>query len=110
MATQIALMLATAIIGSALTIAAAWFLYHKYVKQLLVDWIDSKAVELGGQARERVSEGVQAGIRAGLSELRSELVQKATEGATKSGFGMFEGGMTDWFGSSRNKKKKDDES
>ena len=110
MAIQIALMLATAIIGSALTIAAAWFLYHKYVKQLLVDWIDKKAVELGGQARERVREGVQIGIRDGLSELRASLVQKATEGASKSRFGSFEGGMSDWFGSSKNKKNKDDES
>ncbi len=108
MAIQIAVILATAIISSALTIAAAWFLYHKYVKQLLVDWIDNKAVELGGQAKERVREGVHSGIRDGLSELRSDIVQKATEGASKSSFGMFEGGMTDWFGSSKKKKDADE--
>ena len=43
MATNIVLVFVTAVITSALTIAAAWFLYHRFVKDMLVSWIDGRA-------------------------------------------------------------------
>jgi len=36
----------TAAITSAATIAAAWWLYQRYAKLVLISWIDEKAEEL----------------------------------------------------------------
>ena len=107
MAIDFVLILVTATITSALTIAAGWFLYQRYVKQMLIDWIDTKAKELGEQVRERVRDGVQEGIKSGVSDVGSEVVKKASEGAKKTGFGMIEESMNVWF---RAGKKDDDKS
>ena len=97
MAIDFVLIFITAAITSALTIAATWFLYHRYVKQMLVSWIDNKAQKLGEQLKERVREGVHTGIKNGLSEVGADVVKKTKEGAAKSGFGMFEESMNTWF-------------
>lgn len=103
MAMNIALVLVTAVITSALTLAAAWFLYQRYVKQMLVSWIDNKAGELGDQLKQRVREGVQSGIRDGLSDVGDTVVQKTKEGAAKSGFGLIEESMNVWFRAGKKK-------
>ncbi|MCP5092721.1 MAG: hypothetical protein GY949_17560 [Gammaproteobacteria bacterium] len=112
MAIDFVLVFVTAAITSALTIAAAWYLYHRYVKQMLVSWIDKKAVELSEQMKERVREGVHIGIKDGLSEVGGTVVQKTKEGAAKTGFGMFEDSMNMWFraGKKSPTDKDDDES
>jgi hypothetical protein len=97
MAIDFVLVFVTAVITSALTIAVAWYLYHRYVKQVLVSWIDKKAKELGEQLKDRVREGVQAGIKDGLSEVGDSVVKKTREGAAKTGFGMLEDSMNMWF-------------
>lgn len=101
MAINFILVFVTAAITSALTIAAAWYLYHRYVKQMLIDWIDKKAKELGEQVKERVREGVHSGIKDGLSEVGGTVVQKTREGAAKTGFGMIEESMNMWFRSGK---------
>jgi len=114
MAIDFALIFVTAAITSGLTIAAAWFLYQRYVKQMLISWIDRKADELGVKVTERVREGVQQGIKGGVSDVGSEVVKKTKEGAAKTGFGMFEESMNTWFRAGRtpagDKKDNDDES
>lgn len=97
MTIDLLLVFVTAAITSALTIAAAWYLYHRYVKQMLVDWIDKKAKELGEQLKDRVKEGVHTGIKDGLSDVGDSVVQKTKEGAAKSGLGMIEESMNMWF-------------
>ncbi len=97
MAIDFVLVLVTAAITSALTIAAAWYLYQRYVKQMLVNWIDKKAQELGEQLKERVREGVHTGIKDGLSDVGDSVVKKTREGAAKTGFGMIEESMNMWF-------------
>ena len=108
MAIDFVLVFVTAAITSALTIAAAWFLYQRYVKQMLVSWIDRKADELGEKLKERVREGVHTGIKNGLSDVGSDVVKKTKEGAAKSGLGMFEDSMNLWFRAGK-KTPKDDE-
>jgi hypothetical protein len=102
---DIVLVLVTALITSAATITAAWFLYQRYVKQMLIDWVDTKAEILGEQLKERVREGVRVGIKDGVSEVGSDVVKKTKEGAAKSGLGMFEDSMSVWFGAGKKKKK-----
>jgi len=101
MAIDFVLVFVTAAITSALTIAAAWYLYQRYVKQMLIDWIDKKAEELGEQVKERVREGVQIGIKDGLSDVGDSVVKKTREGAAKTGFGMIEESMNMWFGAGK---------
>lgn len=108
MAIDFVLVFVTAAITSGLTIAAGWFLYQRYVKQMLIDWIDRKAKELGEQVTERVREGVQQGIKGGVSDVGSEVVKKASEGAKKTGFGMIEESMNVWFRSGRKPSGNDD--
>ncbi|MDH3336208.1 MAG: hypothetical protein OER22_00915 [Gammaproteobacteria bacterium] len=110
MAFDLVLVLLTAAITSALTIAAVWFLYQRYLKQLLVDWIDRKADELGEKLKARVREGVHSGIKDGLSEVGGTVVKKTKESAVKSGLGMLEDSMGMWFRPGRkSSKKKDDD-
>ncbi len=111
MAIDFVLVFVTAAITSALTIAAAWFLYQRYAKQMLVDWIDKKADELGEQVTVRVREGVQQGIKGGVSDVGSEVVKRATEIPKKTGFGMIEESMNVWFRSGRKPpgRKEDDD-
>lgn len=106
MAIDFVLVFVTALITSAVTIAAAWLLYQRYVKKMLIDWIDKKADELGEKVTERVREGVQQGIKGGVSDVGSEVVKKTREGAKKTGFGMIEESMNVWF---RSGKKPDDD-
>jgi hypothetical protein len=110
MAIDFVLVFVTAAITSALTIAAAWYLYHRYVKQILVSWIDKKAKELGDQLKDRVREGVHTGIKDGLSDVGDSVVKKTKEGAAKTGFGMIEESMNMWFGAGKKPPAdKDDE-
>lgn len=109
MAFDIVLVLVTAVITSAVTIAATYFLYQRYVKQMLIDWIDRKAQELGEQLKGRVREGVSEGIKDGVGEVGIQVVQKTREGAAKTGFGMIEDSMNLWFGAGRKKPKRDDD-
>ncbi len=111
MLSEILFAVLTALLTAGLTIAAGWYLYHRFVKQRLVDWIDRKAEELGDKLRSRVREGVHKGIRDGLSDVGSDVVKKTKQGAVRTGFGMFEDSMNLWFGPSRRKPsdKKDDD-
>jgi len=106
---DIVLVLVTAIITSAVTIAAAWFLYQRYVKQILIDWIDKKAEELGEQLKGRVREGVSEGIKDGVGDVGTQVVKKTKEGAAMTGFGMIEDSMNLWFGAGKKKPRHDDD-
>ena len=105
MASEIALIIVTAVMSSALTIVGAWLLYHRFVKPRLIAWIDTKAVEMGGQLQEQVRDGVRAGFQDGMTDVRNHIVKTATEHASKSGLGLFEETMKTWFGLSRNRSK-----
>jgi hypothetical protein len=96
MAFEILLVLLTASVTAALTIAAAWILYHRYVKRMLVEWIDDKAEEVGAQLENRVRAGVETGIREGVSNLGADVVRKTGEGAVRTGLGIIEDGMNVW--------------
>ena len=110
MAIDFVLVFVTAAITSALTIAAAWFLYHRYVKQMLIDWIDRKAEVLGEQVKDRVREGVRSGIKDGVAEVGSDVVKKTKESALKPpGLGMIEDGMNLFFGAGKKKPTKSDD-
>jgi hypothetical protein len=111
MAIDFVLVLVTATITSALTIAAAWYLYHRYVKQMLVSWIDKKAQELGEQLKDRVREGVHTGIKDGLSDVGDSVVKKTREGAAKTGLGMIEESMNMlfWPGKKPSTRRDDDD-
>lgn len=103
MATELALILVTAAITSALTLVAAWYLFHRYVKQMLASWIDEKADELGTELQGRVRKGVRQGIRDGLSDVSDNVVRRTAEGAAKTGFGMIEDSVNFWFGTGKKK-------
>lgn len=103
MATELALILVTAVITSALTLAAAWYLFHRYVKQLLVAWIDETVDELGSELQGKVRKGVRQGIRDGLSDVGDNVVRRTAEGAAKTGFGMLEESVNFWFGPGKKK-------
>jgi hypothetical protein len=96
MAFEILLVLITAAVTAVLTIAAAWFLYHRYVKRILIEWIDEKAEELGEMLENRVRTGVENGIREGVSNLGADVVRKTGEGAVRTGLGIIEDGMNVW--------------
>ena len=96
MAVEILLILVTAVVTAAITIAAAWFLYHRYVKRMLIEWIDDKAEEVGAQLERRVRAGVETGIRDGVSNLGADVVKKTGEGAVRTGLGIIEDGMNAW--------------
>lgn len=109
MASNIILVLVTAIITAALTIGVAWFLYDRYGKPRLMAWIDDKAQDLGELLKDRVREGASIGIKEGLADVGSDVVKKTREGAAMSGLGLIEESMNTWFGSGRKKKRKSDE-
>jgi hypothetical protein len=106
---DIILVLATALITAALTLAAGWYLYHRYVKQLLHNWIDTRTAELGAELEERVRQGVERGIRDGVSNLGADVVRKSGEGAVRTGLGIIEDGINVWRRPGR-RKPGDDES
>lgn len=93
---DIILVIVTAVITAALTLAAAWYLYHRFVKQLLMDWIDTRSEELGAELEDRVRDGVERGIRDGVSSLGADVVKKTGEGAVRTGLGIIEDGMSVW--------------
>lgn len=93
---DIILVLATALITAAATLAAGWYLYHRYVKRMLSDWIDTRTAELGAELEERVRQGVERGIRDGVSNLGADVVRKSGEGAVRTGLGIIEDGMNVW--------------
>jgi hypothetical protein len=93
---DITLVLVTAIVTAAMTLVAAWALYHRFVKQLLTDWIDTRSRELGEELEDRVRDGVERGIRDGVSSLGADVVRKTGEGAVKTGLGIIEDGMNVW--------------
>ena len=103
MATEFVLILVTSVITSALTLAAAWFAFHRYLKQLTISWIDEKADELGDELQGRVRTGVREGIRDGLSDVSDNVVRRTAEGAAKTGFGMLEDSVNFWFGAGKKK-------
>jgi hypothetical protein len=107
---DIILVLVTAVVTAALTLAAAWYLYHRFVKQLLVDWIDTRSEELGAELEERVREGVERGIRDGVSGLGADVVKKTGEGAVRTGLGIIEDGMNVWLRPGRKQPGGDRES
>ncbi len=109
MATQLLLVLVTAVVTAAATIAAAWFLYQRYVKQMLIDWIDGKAQEIGQQMKDNVREGVQDGIKDGVAEVGAHVVRKTRESATRGGIEMLEDSVNFWFGGLRKRPKGDDD-
>lgn len=96
MAFEILLVLITAAVTAALTIAVAWILYHRYVKRMLIEWIDEKSDELGAQLEDRVRAGAESGIREGVSRLGEDVVRKTGEGAVRTGLGIIEEGMNVW--------------
>ncbi len=106
MTTDIVLVIFTAVITTVLTLAAAWFLYRRYLERMIVTWIDEKADELGRQLEGRVREGVRKGIKDGVSDVGDNVVRRTAESAAKTGFGMIEDGMNLWFRAGR--KKPDD--
>lgn len=110
MATNIILVLATAVITAALTLAAAWYLYHRYVRQLLTDWIDTRSQEIGADLEKRVRDGVERGIRDGVSGIGADVVRKTGEGAVRTGLGIIGDGMNVWLRPRRNKPGGDRES
>lgn len=110
MAFDIILVLVTAVFTAALTLAAGWILYHRYVKQLLTDWIDNRSRELGEELEERVRDGVESGIREGVSSLGADVVRKTGEGAVRTGLGIIEDGMNVWLRPGRKRTGGDQES
>ena len=96
MAYDTILVLTTALVTAALTLIAAWYLYHRHVKQLLNDWIDTRSAEIGAELEERVRQGVERGIRDGVSSLGADVVRKTGEGAVRTGLGIIEDGVNVW--------------
>ena len=120
MFTQLFLILITACITSAATIGATWYLYQNYLKEQLdaaIDekaqsisvMLDEKAQNLGAILQDRVREGVREGMDEGLTELRTGLVQKVTKSAAKTGMDMLDDNFNMLFGSSKSRRKKENE-
>lgn len=102
--THFALILLSAVITSALTLTAAWYVYEKHLKERLLRQLEEKTETLGLELKERVREGVREGIQEGFTGLPSDIVGKATKSVTKTGLGVFEDSMNLWFGPSKKRK------
>lgn len=105
MITQLALIILTALVTSALTLLAAWYVYEHHFKDRLLENIREQSDELGLKLKQRVREGVREGIQEGLSGLPSDFVGKATKNVTKAGLGVFEDSMNLWLRPSKKHKK-----
>ena len=110
MAHDIILVLATALITAVLTLSVAWYLYHRYVKQVLNEWIDTRSAEIGAELEERVRQGVEQGIRDGVSSLGADVVRKTGEGAVRTGLGIIGDGVNVWLRPGRKGPGRDDKS
>ncbi len=104
MITQLALIILTAAITSALTLSGAWYVYDNHLKERLLEQFAEKSEALGLELKERVREGVREGIHDGFTRLPTDIVGKATRSATKTGLDVFENSMNLWFGANKDRK------
>lgn len=106
MTTQLLFIALTSVLTTAVTLAAVWFGYHRYLKQRLWQAIDEKAEELSVQLETRVREGVRQGIRDGVADLPADMVRQTRRNITETGLGLFEDSVNTLLGTPR--KRKDD--
>lgn len=97
MLAQLTLVLVTAVLTSACTIAAAWVIYDRHLKKLVWEAIDEKAEGLGLLIKQRVSEGVREGIKSSFVDLPDE----AAKQASRTGRDLLEESINFWFGGPR---------
>ena len=106
MGTQLLLIVLTAIVTSAVTLAAAWWLYERHLRQRLLDAVDAKAAELGEMLESHVRAGVRQGVRESVASLPSDVIRTTGRGLTETGVGMLEDGINTILGTPRRRRDK----
>ena len=80
----------TALLSSALTIAAAWFVFERYLKPALIEALSEELAETGEMIEKRVRKGVVDGIAAAAG---GEVLRDTTRRVTETGARVFEEGL-----------------
>lgn len=97
--TQVLNIVLTSALSSALTLALAWLVFDRYLKERLLQELEVAADDLGSRIRQQVSEGVREGIGNGLTDLR----EKAARSAAKGGLDILEENLGLFFKGDRQK-------
>lgn len=90
--TQALIVVSTSLLTSVVTLALAWLLFDRYLKERIRVEVEDTAEKLGSRFKQQVSEGVREGIGNGLADLR----KKAARSAARGGLDLLEENINLW--------------